>query len=214
MTIKRTLLILLLLLIAAVQGLAAHPHMMLSNRCVVHWEGEAVRGVTFEWVFDKFFSADIRFYYDIDKNGLYDETETQEVFHYAFSNLERYNYFVFFRRGSRRFTPERIENFTVRNLGEETLMYSFYVPLAEPAEGELNIAVYDYSFFCHVKYDEESPLRLEFEEGAVQPAYELRENRDYPVYYDPFAPMSDLSLHEEWRPGLETFYPTEIQLVF
>ena len=39
--------------------------------------------------------------------------------------------------------------------------------------------------------------------------FSLVENKDYPVYYDPFAPPGDNTVHEKWRPGLETAYPEE-----
>jgi ABC-type uncharacterized transport system substrate-binding protein len=206
--------LILILFTLALQGVSAHPHMILTNRSIVHWENGTIRGVTLEWEFDRFFSADIMFSYDVDKNGLYDKTETAEVFQYAFSNLKKYNYFVFFREGSRRFIPDRVENFAVRNKDDETLIYSFYLPLDNFTGSELNIAVYDYSFFCHVLYDEENPVEMDFGDKPVEAWFELTENRDYPVYYDPFAPATDMSLHEAWRPGLETFYPTEIQIGF
>lgn len=210
---KRTILPILFLL-ASIQPLSAHPHMMLTSRCTVHFEEDNIKGITLEWEFDKFFSTDMIFSYDLDKNGLYDKTETAEVFQYAFSNLKKYNYFTFFRVGDRRFTPEDVEDFTVWNIDDETLAYSFYIPLDDFSGKELNIAVYDYSFFCHVSYDEKTPVTLDMKDSSVDPVLTLEENQDYPVYYDPFAPMSDLSIHKEWRPGLKTYYPTEIQIVF
>lgn len=188
--------------------------MMLTSRCTVHFEDDKIKGITLEWEFDKFFSTDMKFSYDQDKNGLYDETETAEVFQYAFSNLKKYNYFTFFREGDKRFTPDEVKDFTVWNVDDETLAYSFYLPLDDFNGRELNIAVYDYSFFCHVGYDEEIPVTLDLKNSSVKPEFTLEENQDYPVYYDPFAPMSDLSIHEEWHPGLKTFYPTEIQIEF
>jgi ABC-type uncharacterized transport system substrate-binding protein len=187
---------------------------MLTSRSIIHFENNRIKGVTLEWEFDKFFSADISFSFDADRNGTYDKDETNEVYKFAFSNLEKYNYFAFFRQQDRRFTPDRVEKFTVWNVDDETAAYSFYIPLDNYTGKELNIAVYDYSFFCNVSYDEEDPVELDIIDSSVTPEYKLVENRDYPVYYDPFAPATDMSLHDKWRPGLETFYPTEIQVEF
>ena len=192
--------------------LQAHPHMMLTSRCIVHGDRGMPTGLTLEWDFDKFFSADIRNYYDTDKDGVYNDEETREVYQYAFSNLEKYNYFVFLREGDNRYSPEEVENFRVQNLDDETVRYCFDVSLDRFNGKELNIAVYDSSFFCHVSYDEKNPVILDFPETSKTPRVSLAENREYPVYYDPFAPASDLSLYPEWRPGLKTFYPTEIQI--
>ena len=203
--------ILLLFFLLPYTLLYAHPHMMLTNRCTVHGTEGKLKGITLEWELDKFFSADIRYNFDTDQNGVYNEEETAFVFRNAFSNLKKYNYFVFFRQGDTRESPEVVENFQVRNGKDGTVIYSFFIPLENYKNKELNIAVYDYSFFCHVLHEEEYPVVLDFSGGEV-PTYRLQENRDYPVYYDPFAPATDLTLHTKWRPGLETFYPVEIQI--
>ncbi len=211
---KRRPFFFLFILFCLIQPLTAHPHMMLTSRCALHFENDLIKGIKLEWEFDKFFSADIRFSFDADKNGTYDKDETNEVYKFAFSNLEKYNYFTFFREKDHRFTPDRVEDFSVWNIDDETVAYSFYIPLNNFTGNELNIAVYDYSFFCNVSYDEKNPVVLDMTGCTVSPEFKLAENRDYPVYYDPFAPASDLSLHDKWRPGLETFYPTEIQIEF
>ena len=186
--------------------------MMLTSRCTISGREGSVTEVTMEWEFDKFFSADVNFNFDEDKDGSFDPNETERVFQYAFSNLKKYNYFVFFRVGGQRFSPKEVEDFAVWNKDGETMVYSFTIPLEDIRGNELAIAVYDYSFFCHVTYDEEAPVKFLLPSGTVPFTYELKENRDYPVYYDPFAPATDLTLHQEWRPGLKTFYPTEIQI--
>ncbi len=186
--------------------------MMLTSRCTVSGSENRITAITLEWEFDKFFSADVNFNFDEDKNGQFDPAETERVFQYAFSNLKKYNYFVFFRVEDQRFSPEQVQDFQVWNKDDETMIYSFTIPLEDLRKKELAIAVYDYSFFCHVTYDEEKPVSFSLPPETEPYSYELKENRDYPVYYDPFAPATDLTLHREWRPGLKTYYPTEIQI--
>ncbi|MDC7235430.1 MAG: DUF1007 family protein [Spirochaetales bacterium] len=197
----------------SLQYISAHPHMGLNSRCVVHWEGERIAGVELEWDFDKYFSADVIYSFDLDSNGIFDENELKEIYQFAFSNLENFNYFTFFRAGDERFTPERIENFNAW-YKDRVVTYSFYIPLDDFYERELYVSVYDFSFFCLVEYDEDDPVRLNLDPAQIQAGFSIEENRDYPVYYDPFAPMTDMTVYDSWHPGLETFYPEEIHIVF
>ena len=203
----------LLLLIGLTTFLSAHPHMMLTSRCTVRWEGEQLSGIQLDWEFDKFFSADIIGSFDLDNNRVFDEEETGEIYQYAFSNLENYHYFVFFREGDRRFFADEIRDFSA-SCRDGILTYSFFIPLERFSGREIHIAVYDYSFFCQVRYDKDEPVLLDYRQDLVRPEFSTGENKDYPVYYDPYAPASDLTIHEKWFPGLETFYPVEISVVF
>ncbi len=211
MNLSQRLFMLLFFLIPAAL-LSAHPHMMLTSRCTIHTTEKGVAGITLEWEFDKFFSADVNMNFDEDKNGIFDSSETENVFQYAFSNLKKYNYFVFFRQGDRRFSPHRVEDFRVWNKNGDTMVYSFFVSTEDYPDQDISLAVYDSSFFCHVSYDKDNPVTFDSKTDSRPYRYTLKENKDYPVYYDPFAPATDLTVYTEWRPGLKTFYPTEIQI--
>lgn len=195
------------------QFLIAHPHLAITSRCTIHWDKDCICGIELEWDFDKYFSADIVQGYDLDSNGIFDEAELKEIYQFAFSNLEKYHYFTFFRKGSDRFTPEKVENFNAW-YKDRVVTYSFFLPLDNFVGNTLHIAVYDYSFFCQVRYNEENPVSLYFDDTIVQPKYLISENNDYPVYYDPVAPSSDMTLHDKWHPGLKTFIPREIHIEF
>ncbi|WP_222931035.1 hypothetical protein [Treponema phagedenis] len=47
---------------------------------------------------------------------------------------------------------------------------------------------------------------------TVQPQYSIAENKNYPVYYDPFDTISDNKIYDKWKPGLQIYYPYEIEL--
>jgi ABC-type uncharacterized transport system substrate-binding protein len=187
--------------------------MSITNRCIVHWDGDRLSSIQLEWDFDKYFSAEIIQGYDLNADGRFDEVELKEIYLFAFSNLEKYHYFAFFREGEERFTPGSVENFSAR-YQDRVLTYSFYFPLKDYQSRELYIAIYDYSFFCQVRYDEETPVILQYDKDLLKPEFSIGENKDYPVYYDPYAPSSDMTLHKKWRPGLETFIPREIHIEF
>ncbi len=189
----------------------AHPHMQFTSTAEFVWEGEELAGVFLEWQFDSFFSADIIGAYDINDDGRFDEEETQAIFDGAFSNLKNYYYFIFISQKGRRETPEKIEKFSAMQRNG-VLVYRFYVDLSSWNTEKLRLAVYDYTFFCDIRYPENKPVILRYDPDVVQPEWEIRENRDNPVYYDPFGAVDDTTVYYEWKPGLETYYPREITI--
>jgi ABC-type uncharacterized transport system substrate-binding protein len=72
--------------------------------------------------------------------------------------------------------------------------------------------VYDYTFFCDIRYPDGNPVTLRYDREQVLPRWEIRENRDNPVYYNPLGDIEDTTVYYEWKPGLETYYPREITI--
>lgn len=209
--LKKTFLAVLMIFFASV-SLYAHPHIIFRNSVQFVWEGEELDGAWLEWTFDDFFSADIIHGYDLDKNGKFSEKETANVYNNAFINLENYFYFTFIRQGDERKNPEKVENFSVSQK-DGALKYKFYIDLSWCLPGGVNFAVYDYTFFCDI-LTEESNISFTYDSNKVQPEIEIAENKDYPVYYNPYGAVDDTTLYYEWKEGLETFYPREIKISY
>ncbi len=209
---KRILPVLILNLLPAA-FLFAHPHMLVFASCELEFDGDALRGFWVELEFDSFFSGEIIWGYDEDGNRIFDERETANLYGTAFSSLGEYNYFVFLREGAKRFSPERVESFSARCEGPEKLFYRYFIPLEGGVGRDFFIAIYDFSYFCAVRYQEEDYiLRSGTEPGGF--GYDLEENRDYPVYYNPKGKVTDKTLYDRWAPGLNTFIPVEIHVTY
>lgn len=197
----------ILFLIPALVG--AHPHMQFTSTAEFVWEGKKLSGVYLEWVFDHFFSADIIRGYDRNGDGQFDTAETRAVYQEAFLNLKNYNFFTFITQNKRREMPSSVEQFSVKQ-EKGTLKYRFFVDLSAWDSGTIRLAVYDYTFFCDVRYPEKKAVSLTYDKSLLNPSWEIRQNTDNPVYYDPFGAIDDTSVYYEWKPGLETYYPHEI----
>lgn len=191
----------------------AHPHMFFSSAAEFVWEGESLSGCWIEWTFDRFFSADIIGGYDNDGDGDFSPAETKAVFDGAFTNLKNYYYFTFIRQGSVRRNPATVQGFSVRQKGG-IMTYRFFVDLSSSAPGELALAVYDYTFFCDIAYPDTSPVKLTFDPKKVTASYQIAENKDYPVYYNPLGAVDDTTVYYTWKKGLQTFYPREIRITY
>lgn len=202
-----------LALLSLPPSLFAHPHMYLSSSEEFVWKGAKLDGCWIEWTFDRFFSADIIQGFDADGNGLFNGAENKAVYDGAFINLKNYYFFTFIRQGKSRSNPSAVKDFTARQK-EGILSYRFYVDLSKTAEGELALAIYDYTFFCDIAYPEKAPVKLTYDPALVKPAFKIAENRDYPVFYNPLGAIDDTTVYYEWKKGLQTFYPREILISY
>ena len=92
------------------------------------------------------------------------------------------------------------------------MSFRFYVDLSSHKGNELYFAVYDYTYFCDIRYNEDGGIKLTYDPKQVKVSFDIIENKDYPVFYDPLSPATDTSIYVRWKPGLQTYYPREIRI--
>ncbi len=209
----KTILPLICALLIAPAAVSAHPHMFLTSSEEFVWEKARLSGCWIEWSFDQFFSADIIQAYDRDGNGKFDAAEIKEVYNGAFINLKNYYYFTFVRQGQTRTNPQSVSKFTAGIRGQK-MWYRFFIDLSKAEPGEICLSVYDYTFFCDIRYPDASPVKLTYDPEYVQPSYQIVENKDYPVYYNPLGTVDDNTIYYTWKKGLQTYYPREIKITY
>lgn len=204
-----------LLLSLAVPALWAHPHVFIVSRLEFDMRGTECAGVRVEWDFDKVFSAGVIGQFDADRNGEFDESENELVRSKAFSNLRKYGYFTFLRKGTTRSYPEAVEGFKARH-ADGVVTYSFRVPLeGKGFEGDFAVASFDSTFYTDLSYQEGGVTIRRLEEGpGPEPAISIAPNKSYPVYYNPKGSASDMQVYLKPGPGLNTAYPTEVRVRF
>jgi len=186
--------------------------MLLLTSIECDFTGYTCTGIRVDWGFDRFFSRSILDDFDLNNDGLFDADETKEVYNFAFINLEKYGYFLYFRKGNTRSRPRKVTDFSVRQ-EQGQVFYNFYVPVEDLGlTKDFCISVFDPTYFCAVRY-RDYPVTLHQSEGPV-PEYELIENKSFPVYYDPMGAAGDTTTHDRWKPGLETAYPEEVHVFF
>lgn len=194
----------------------AHPHMSLDSKLVFEFEGRTCVGFRVEWLFDPLFSGTIIGQYDANRDGRFDAAENEKVRLGAFSNLRKYGYFLFLRRGGARSCPDAVEGFTASQR-DGRLVYNFRVPLrGKGYEGDFSVAVFDSTFYCAVRYATEPAVAVGARGGPAnpQPSFFVAANKRYPVYYNPFGAADDFRVYDKWQQGLSTAYPEEISVHF
>jgi ABC-type uncharacterized transport system substrate-binding protein len=198
----------------------AHPHMFFTSTEEFVWKNGKLDGCWEEWTFDSYFSADIIYGHDLDGDGIFSKAETENVYNYAFINLRKYHYFTFIRQGNERSNPSGVSHFSARQK-DGLLIYRFYIDLSSYDDDELYFAVYDYTYFCDVRYPDTNPVKLTVESQSssdksksISPKYQITENKDYPVYYNPMGAATDTTVYYQWKPGLNTYYPREVRIYY
>ncbi len=205
-------LLLLLVTVLAAFPLYAHPHIMLLSDLDFIFSGRTCKGVWVEWAFDRFFSASIIQDYDTDHDGSFSIKEIKQVHDHAFINLKHYGFFVSFRKGKTRKSPDSVTNFSAREKDGE-LFYKFFIPLDTfKFSNGFYLSIFDPTYYCAVKY-RKNPVKIEQSKGET-PSFSIETNKNYPVYYNPYGAANDTSTYNKWKPGLQTAYPKEVHIFF
>lgn len=191
--------------------LFSHPHIMLNTSLEIEYSNSNCDGIWVEWEFDRFFSISIINDFDLDRNGYFDDNEVREIEQNAFSNLKKYGYFIYLRSGEQRYNPEAISSFSAR-FSSEKLYYRFFIPLSGRSFSNFYISVFDPTYYCAVGYVENGSI---IGQGSGRlPNLELLENKDFPVFYNPYGTTTDMTAYTKWEPGLQTAYPRELHVYF
>lgn len=169
---------------AVTWGAFGHPHVFMDTRIEVSFDERGLAGFWVTWRFDRAFTGSILLDFDRDKNGRLSAAEVAEIEANAFSNLVNYNYFVYVRSSDGLHRPSGVREFNAYMEGER-IHYRFFVPYCLPvgaAEVQVNLAVYDDTFFCDIGYDQAAPVRF-----AASPSfggrYAIREDRGIRIDY-------------------------------
>lgn len=140
----------------------AHPHVWVTYEMTVSYENGAATGVDHVWTFDDAYSAMAIEGLDKNNDGKYDRGELAELAQINMDGLKDFNYFTFAKLGDKdlSFKPP-VDPWLEYNNGILRLHYR--LPLSEPVRaeaGELNISVYDPSFFIAFEPEAKDPVRL------------------------------------------------------
>jgi ABC-type uncharacterized transport system substrate-binding protein len=156
------------LCLALVFAAYAHPHVFITSRVAVDFEGGAVSRISVEWSFDELFSQMIISDYDQGKKGSFTDGEAAALKKGAFDNLRNFHYFLALGVDGKSLALPPIRDFKP-SIREGKLVYSFSLPLSisVPLAGrELRLTIYDDTYY--VAFDKMSPEDVAIEgDGSV-----------------------------------------------
>lgn len=201
-----------LLLITVTAGLFAHPHTAFSVKLEFEFDGIDCIGFWQEWTFDPFFSAEIVNGFDSNGNRRFEAAEIQNIYNRAFINLRNYGFWTILRQGSRRSSPDAVEQFSA-SLRNNRVVYRFFVRLAGKGLGnDFHVAIFDTTYYCAISYEDVAATIAQKRADGPEFVWQKEVNRNFPIHYNPAGAANDNTVYEVWRPGLITAYPEEIHV--
>ncbi|HQK35556.1 MAG TPA: DUF1007 family protein [Spirochaetales bacterium] len=202
--------IVLIIMFSTVGMLFAHPHVLIDVRLLFEYDGAYCTGFWQEWTFDPIFSAELIEGWDKDRNRTFNKTEQQMLYNQAFINLKNYGFYTLIRKGKHRITPSKVEQFSAW-IEKNQVTYKFFVPLTtQEYSYDFNIAIFDTTYFCAIRYKENFAEIIQKQEGMPIPQLSHAVNKNFPVYYNPQGSKQDMTTYSKPAPGLLTAYPEEI----
>ena len=167
----------------------AHPHIWIDAAANLVFEQGALVGIETQWTLDPFISALLIEDFDADKDGVFEPDEAVALEQATFVGLSEFGFYTHLRIDGVASSPETVLNFhpTIR---DGTVLYSFYVPLPEPADPTrqaVDIAFYDETYYTDLYYEDASVSISGDHPGGCTPA--LREDHDTPIYYGMVFPL-------------------------
>lgn len=148
-------------LLLATAGAAAHPHVWVTIKSELVYAGDgSVTGVRHIWTFDEMFSAFASQGLDKNNDGTLTREELAELAEVNISSMKEYDYFTKARANGKAadFAAPK-EYFLVHK--DKLLTLHFTLPFKAPVKAQnLDLEVYDGSFFVAFSLDEKDPVRL------------------------------------------------------
>ncbi len=176
--------------------------MFIDTEMIVKLSGSTLEGLEITWYFDPMFTAAITTDFDSDRNGVFSQAETEQVFQNAFSNLENSDYFTFVDVNGTIISPSGTEEFQVY-MEDGTMVYRFFCPFnVEVNDGTFKVAIYDSTFYCDILYREGNPISIS---GSDTATCEIVQNSDVAISYG-----GEVSVAREGASYSGTAYPQQL----
>ena len=139
---------------------SAHPHIISMIYPHIYFDEKGMSGFYLQWIYDPVYSSQIIYDVDTDMNMDLDSTEQEMAREDFFSVLQSEDWFMtVLVNGEKQIIPEPV-NFSAQiDKLDETIMFTFYIPLSVPYESsatEVNIEFTDPSQYTAFKIPVES----------------------------------------------------------
>ncbi|MEJ2154490.1 MAG: DUF1007 family protein [Desulfobacteraceae bacterium] len=184
----RRFIFLLVLFIAPVSQVLAHPHAFVECTFAFVMDKDGLVGFKQRWTLDEMTTVSVLDVVDTDRNGMLSAKEQIAVRDLSVESLLAFHYFTAARIDGRDYPVQSITDFSAE-LNNGKLTYEFLVPCRVKAlagrSQEVKVAVYDDSFYTFVSYVEEG-------KSAIDPSKDpLFANRQAPARPEDFKRFSD-----------------------
>ena len=187
------ILLLVAILLAGAVGMsrpaAAHPHIFIDARVILHMEDGRVVAITQHWTFDAVFGGVVIHAFDKNRDGKLDAGEAKLVRRGAFDALKDFNYFTVVRIGREELKLEKVTGFAAA-VKDGRLTYRFTLPLPQPVDPGADRPAFlflDKTYYVAVELAKQNPVTFA---GAAPAGCRtvIRDDFDNPIYFGSVVP--------------------------
>lgn len=137
------------LIAGAATPAAAHPHVWVTSKAEVVYDGGKITAIQHHWTFDEFYTAMAIQGLDTNNDGIYSREELAELAKVNMEGLKEFDFFTFARLGDKKLVLGEPQDYWLEHKNG-ILTLHFKLPLNEPVAADaagFQFAVYDPSFF-------------------------------------------------------------------
>ncbi len=185
--LKKIIVVTLLLFAFQIKALA-HPHVFIKTELVICFDKNGISKLKVKYSYDKMFSEELKQYFDVNKNNIFEASEIENIRTKAFSNLINYSYFIHINSRGNKIKNGNVSDFTAI-ITDNGVFYSFTlntkIPLSKAAK-VYKIATYDHSYYLDVTYKHNS---IKFDNTSNYTyTYKIIEDKSQAYYYKQIYP--------------------------
>ncbi|MBA3052715.1 DUF1007 family protein [bacterium] len=169
--------------------LSAHPHIFLDYAVTFVFKDSAIEGARVKWLFDEFYSENIMYDFDKNKNKKLEPDEIKNVKEKSFSNLKNFNYFTYISTEGKKTGVEEIRDFSAE-FSDGRVIFGFFIPFKIPADNipeELFLAIYDESYYTDIAHVKDDPVIFENAED-IKVDYRIEKDKRHAYYFGEIIP--------------------------
>ncbi len=133
--------LILIVLLVFTLSLYSHPHLFIEPSVELVLSENRISGIKVVWKWDYWWSSDVIAACDLDKDFFLNEEEIQLVYENYFSRIHRVGYFTEIYINGKSQRIGKVEHFSAKIEGDETVSYSFLFPLYIEISGKVGIKI-------------------------------------------------------------------------
>ncbi len=147
-----------LILILCTSPSYSHPHLFIKPAVEFINNGKAMTSLRVRWMWDEWWSEDVKMECDLDGNNLFDKKETAQVKKSFFDGVEDFNYFLKIKIDQKEIEIKGIRDFAVNVLPDGNVAYEFTVDFPKGSLPKNEIEIYFVDKTIYTAFEEDVVL--------------------------------------------------------
>lgn len=170
---KKLTIVFLLIMIASLNKVSAHPHVFLDAYVTVVFEEDYIKQLKIQFDFDQMFSNDLIKGFDADSSGQFNGSEIDSLYQNAFGALKSSNFLLHVYDGEKSLAFDSSHSFHASVNEKGSVVYNFTIDTNIPTDvkgKQLKIALFDENYYTdvyilqdHFTFENEKLAKFEWE---------------------------------------------------